>query len=142
MKRASSFLLLFLSLLGLVLIRYFETRLFYDPLLAFFKTEHLEQRLPNFEFWKLMGFITLRFWINSILSLIIIKVIFKDKNIVRFSALLYFIFFLVLSVLFVFLLYSSPDNYLPLFYVRRFLIQPILVLLLVPAFYFYNKLEK
>jgi exosortase F-associated protein len=143
MKKRSTILVLFLGILGLVLIRYFEENLFYDPLSLFFKNGHLDQELPSFKFWKLMGFITFRFGLNCFFSLGIIWVLFKDKSILKFSLVLYLLFFLIFGVLFVFLLYNSnTGNYLPLFYIRRFLIQPILLLLLVPAFYFYKHTEK
>ena len=41
--------LLFLSLFGLIFIRSFESQLFYDPFLAFFKLEYQNKSLPEFD---------------------------------------------------------------------------------------------
>jgi exosortase F-associated protein len=55
---------------------------------------------------------------------------------------LYVFFFLILiSSFFVIMYYYGEHNKFILFYIRRFLIQPIFVLLFVPAF-FYQKYHK
>ena len=130
--------LVFLAFL-LVLIRWFEDLLFYDPLTHFFKTEHTSA-LPSFNTLQLLANIVLRFLINALLSLLMLWVVFKDSGIIKFSGLLYSALFVLLFTSFCFLLfYSESDNFLPLFYVRRFLIQPLFLLILLPAFYFQKK---
>lgn len=119
-----------------ILFRFFEETLFYDPLLVFFKTDHTTMPLPDFEFGKLLLNLAFRYLLNTAISLAILWVVFTNKSILQFSALLYGILFFILMLTFaVLLVYSEAGDHLALFYVRRFLIQPILLLLLLPAFY-------
>lgn len=124
----------------LILVRLFEAELFYDPLLIFFKQDYLYNKVPDVEFGKLMLHTAYRFWINTLISLLILYVAFRDKGIVKFSSILYLIaFFLLFSWMAWLVANASPDsNYNILFYVRRFLIQPLFVLLLLPAFYYHR----
>ena len=128
---------IFFALLLIICIRFFEQELFYDPFLKFFKSDYQNKPLPSFDGFKLFLSVFLRYIANTILSIIIIYLLFQNKMHVKIATVLYVILFIVLiSVLFYLLLFSSSPNYLLLFYVRRFLIQPIMVLLLIPAFYF------
>ncbi|MFT4698360.1 MAG: exosortase F-associated protein [Flavobacteriaceae bacterium] len=124
----------------LMLIRWFENSLFYDPLIIFFKTDHTSQSLPKFDGLLLIGNIALRFIMNTVLSLAILWFVFSEKEIVKISTVLYSFLFLLLLLVFTYLLfYADSESYLSLFYVRRFLIQPLFLLLLLPAFYFQKK---
>lgn len=124
----------------LALVRMAESQLFYDPLLAYFRGEYQNNPLPEINNLKMFFNLLLRFAINSGLSLAIIAVIFRDRNLTRFALWLYIIFFVVLITAFFALVYI-PDrpNVLYLFYVRRFIIQPIFLLLFVPAFFYQKK---
>jgi exosortase F-associated protein len=127
---------LVLSMLGLVLIRAFEETLFYDPFLTFFKSDFKNSDLPIFDTIPLFFGLVFRYSLNTIVSLVILYCLFKQKQLLRFSVQLYLL--VLLALLFVFfgmLFLVDPPNYLVLFYVRRFLIKPILLLLFIPAFY-------
>ena len=126
-----------LALLGLILVRTFEDELFYDPFLSFFKTDYQNKSLPDFDGISLFFGLLIRYVLNMLLSLGIIYLLFKQLQLVRFAMLLYCVFFVVLIVLFFGLLYffEQPD-YLILFYIRRFLIQPLFLVLFIPAFYY------
>ncbi len=129
--------LLLLSLLGLIFIRAFESQLFYDPFLSFFKTDYQNKPLPDFDGVSLFFGLLIRYTLNTLLSLGIIYLLFKQLPLVRFAMLLYVVFFVVLIVLFFGLLYfSEQPDYLILFYIRRFLIQPLFLVLFIPAFYY------
>jgi len=131
--------LLFLTVL-LVLIRHFEASLFYDPLLLFFEQEYISCAIPQLDTIKLFANVALRFLMNTSLSLLILWVLFKDISIIKLSAILYTLLFVILAIAFVVLFYySETKGFLPLFYVRRFLIQPLFLLILVPAFYFQQR---
>lgn len=122
----------------LVLIRAYEEVLFYDPLLDYFKGDYKNLPLPPMDFLQLHIGIVFRFVLNTIISLTILWLVFKDRDIIKLSIVLYGILFLVLFAVFSFIVYTSEggsDQFL-LFYVRRFLIQPIFILILLPAFYF------
>lgn len=124
----------------LAMLRFFENQLFYDPLLEFYEADYLHNSFPYFETGKLFANVLLRYLINTIISLGILYVTFFDKNILEFSVYLYSIFFVICFTAFVFLIFEiESENFLALFYVRRFLIHPILVLILMPAFYYYRR---
>nr|WP_262896178.1 exosortase F system-associated protein [Luteirhabdus pelagi] len=132
--------MVFVLLIGLVAVRYFQNTLFYDPLLEFFNSEYVASQLPKLEFGKLVSSLLFRYALNTLLSLGVIWLVFRSKEVLRLSISVYIAFLILFGGIFTFLLLQyQPGQYLPLFYVRRLLIQPILLLLLIPAFYFYRK---
>ena len=123
----------------LILIRWFENDLFYDPYLTFFKNDYLYIDSPRREVAKLVAFTALRYILNTIISLAILFVFFKDKNIVKFSGIIYGIAFVLLIAIYLyFVVNPRQEDYYLFFNIRRFLIQPILLILLFPAFYYYK----
>ena len=130
----------FSLLLCFVLVRFYENILFYDPFLDYFKSDFNNLPLPEFDTFKLILNLLFRYSLNTGISLGLIYVIFKDSMMIRFSVLLYSIAFvlLLITMFLVIHIYGSENNLL-LFYVRRFLIQPIFVLLFIPAFYFQKR---
>jgi exosortase F-associated protein len=123
----------------LALIRYFEQELFYDPLIHFYKSDYLNDKIPHFLAGELLLNVFLRFSLNTMISLGIIYVAFFDKNIVKFSLLLYILLFIICFSAFSFLILTiENENFMALFYIRRFLIHPIFVIILLPAFYYYR----
>ncbi|MBC3757963.1 exosortase F system-associated protein [Hyunsoonleella sp. SJ7] len=141
MRKPMKFIGLILLVGLLVLIRFFEDALFYDPYLKFFQNDYLYIDSPRREVAKLVGFTTLRFALNTLISLAILFVVFKDKSIVKFSGIIYSIAFVVLMAIYLyFVVNPRQEDYYLFFNVRRFLIQPIILILLLPAFY-YHKLK-
>jgi exosortase F-associated protein len=135
-KNKTKVVVLGLSLFGLVLIRALEESLFYDPFLAFFKSDFKNSALPIFETVPLFLGLIFRYSLNTIFSLAILYCIFKQQQMLLFAAQLYVLVLIVLLLAFFGVLFLfDPPNYLVLFYVRRFLIQPMLLILFVPAFY-------
>jgi exosortase F-associated protein len=126
-----------LFLVGLfAIIRAFENQLFYDPFLNYFKSENLSI-YPEFDSVKLYFSLFFRYFLNSVISLAILYVLFRDYSLLKFSAFLLLIFLILLLILFVILLnYFDESQNMILFYVRRFIIQPIFILLFIPGFYF------
>lgn len=123
----------------LALIRYFEQDLFYDPLIHFYHSDYLNNKVPHFLSGQLLLNVLFRFSLNTIISLGIIYVAFLDKNIVKFSFLLYLLLFMICFSAFSFLIFTiENENFLALFYIRRFLIHPVFVIILLPAFYYYR----
>lgn len=142
MGKSSKFILLFVLFSLLAMIRYFENELFYDPYLSFFENDYLYMDNPRREIFKLTAFTTLRYVLNSIISLGILYVFFRDRNIIKFSVLVYSGAFVILLLIFLyFVLNPRQEDYYLFFNIRRFLIQPIILLLLLPAFY-YHKLKQ
>ncbi|MDA0178376.1 MULTISPECIES: exosortase F system-associated membrane protein [Mesoflavibacter] len=121
----------------LALIRFYEKELFYDPYLVFFKNDYLYLDSPRREVAKLIAFTTLRYVINSVISIAILYLFFKDKSIVKFSLIVYAASYLILIILFLyFVLNPKQEDYYVFFNIRRFLIQPLILLLLLPAYYY------
>jgi exosortase F-associated protein len=124
----------------LAAVRAFEDNLFYDPFLIYFKGDYMDLPLPEFNALPLFFGMLFRYVLNTVLSLGIIYFLFKDKEMIKFASLLYVFFFVILIIAFFSILsFYGNQNNLMLFYVRRFLIQPIFILLFIPGFYYQNK---
>ncbi|WP_411767863.1 exosortase F system-associated membrane protein [Winogradskyella sp. A3E31] len=142
MHRYITYLGIALLIVLLALIRAFENDLFYDPYLLFFQNDYLYIDHPRREVAKLVGFTSLRYFLNSVISLGIIYLFFKDRGILKFSGLVYVIAYIVILIPFLyFVINPKQEDYYLFFNVRRFLIQPLILLLLLPALYYY-KLNK
>lgn len=142
MSKTFKYIILFILFGLLVLIRFFEDDLFYDPYLTFFENDYLYIDSPRREILKVMAFTTLRFVLNTTISLGILYVFFKDKSIIKFSIIIYVIAYFVLILLYLyFVVNPKQEDYYLFFNIRRFLIQPIILILLLPAFY-YHKLKR
>lgn len=136
------FILVLLFVVSFVLVRVYEDNLFYDPFLDYFKSDYNASPLPVYNSFHLFTGLLFRYGVNTALSLGLVFILFKDVEMVKFSAILYAFFFVVLIFSFYAVIYFyGENNNLMLFYVRRFLIQPIFILLFIPAFY-YQKLRK
>ncbi|MFI1744308.1 exosortase F system-associated membrane protein [Thalassobellus sediminis] len=141
MNKILKYILLFILFGLLVLIRFFEDELFYDPYLMFFQNDYLYIDSPRREVLKVTAFTMLRYILNTLISLSILYVFFKDKSIIKFSVVIYSMAFFVLLLIYLyFVVNPRQEDYYLFFNVRRFLIQPIILILLLPAFY-YHKLR-
>ncbi len=122
---------------ALAYIRAFENEIFYDPFLDYFKSNYQNKRLPEIDNFNLFLGLLFRYILNSLTSIFIIFIIFKDFEIIKFVSILYIILFILLTISFyIILIYFIETNKMTLFYIRRFLIQPIFLLLFLPGFYF------
>ena len=142
MKKLLTLSLIGLLFLALAAIRYFQNILFYDPLINFFSGSYLySETLPQLDLLKILLFTTFRFWLNTLVSTAILILLFRKSKMLKIIFLIYSVLFVVLITAYTLLLLNYSETFeLALFYVRRFLIQPVLLLLLVPAFY-YQKLR-
>ena len=139
MNNTAKYILLFVLFGMLVLIRVFENELFYDPYLIFFQNDYLYIDSPRREVFKLSAFTSLRYWLNTVISLGILYVVFKDKSMVKFSIIIYIVSFVVLILIYLyFVVNPKQEHYYLFFNMRRFLIHPIILLVLLPAFYYYK----
>lgn len=142
MDRWRKYIIVALLVVVLALIRYFEDYLFYDPYLQFFENDYLYIDSPRRETFKLTVFTTLRYVLNSVVSLGILYVIFRSKSVIKFAVIIYAISYLFLLAAFLyFVINPRQEDYYLFFNIRRFLIQPLIILILLPAFY-YNKLQQ
>jgi exosortase F-associated protein len=141
MKRPIRILLIVILLFLLFLIRAYEVDLFYDPLIVYFQNDYLYKTMPEIDTWHLIVDMLFRYTLNSLITIGIIFLVFKRKRHVKFTGSLLMIAFMILIFVFVLQLRDNFESgYLFPFYVRRFIIQPLFLLLLLPAFY-YQKLR-
>lgn len=145
MKKALKYTSLVILIALLFLIRAFENELFYDPLIKYFQNDYLYSTIPEVNIWKLVVDLLFRYTLNSLISLAIIYLAFNKKSFVKFAGFFLMLAFVILLVVFVFLLKDEfKHGYLFPFYIRRFLIHPLFLLLLFPSFYYIkiNNLKK
>lgn len=127
----------------LFLVRAYEMDLFYDPLILHFQNDYLYKSIPEIDRWHLVVDMLFRYTLNALISLGIIYVIFKKKKIVKFSGFFLMTAFMVLIVVFSISLRNNlEDGYLLAFYIRRFIVHPLFLLILLPAFYYQRKFQK
>ena len=130
-------LLVVAGLCGLVSVRIFEDTLFYDPFLNYFHEANQNIDVPAFEWGRLIGGHLFRFALNLLFSCMIIYGLLKSKEWTIQGAVMMIIVF---AIAFPIYLYCINDHfsigYLFSFYMRRFVIQPLIILLIVPMFYY------
>jgi len=137
MDKKYRILIILLLFFVLTLVRAFQHQLFYDPFIEYFKNDYLYNPMPAFSGSKLLMSLIFRYGINTFISLIIIYVAFENRSFVKFAMKFYIIAFVLLAITFFIILKGElSDGYLFSFYIRRFLIHPLFVLLLLPAFYY------
>ncbi|MCB0425653.1 MAG: exosortase F system-associated protein, partial [Mangrovimonas sp.] len=102
MSKTVRYILIFLLIVMLVLIRQFESVLFYDPYLVFFQNDYLYIDSPRQETFKLVAFTSLRYVMNTLISLGILYLAFMDKSIVKFSVLVYTVAYAILILIFLY----------------------------------------
>ena len=127
----------------LILIRAFENQLFYDPFLSYFKSEYTNIAFPKINTIKLFLSLGFRYYLNSIISLGLLYLIFNEFKLVKFSTFLYVLLGSIVMISFFFVLLKlGESSKMTLFYIRRFIIQPIFLMLFIPAFYYQKKIKK
>jgi len=82
----------------LILVRAFQSKLFYDPFINYFKNDYLHQVIPKFNSFKLYLNIFFRYLLNSLISIGIIYLLFQ-KQFLKFSLQFYAIAFVILIFL-------------------------------------------
>ena len=124
----------------LVMVRVFENELFYDPFLDFFKKDFENLTLPVVNHAKLALGLFMRYGFNSLLSLFLIYIVYQDFDLVKFISVVYaFLFVVLMLCFFIVLLNAIPNQNWILFYIRRFLIQPIFLLLFFAGIYYQKR---
>lgn len=137
MDRKLRILLILVLIFALIMVRAFQNQLFYDPFIEYFKNGYLSEPIPSFSGSKLLLHLIFRYGLNTLISLIIIYLAFQNKDFLIFSIKFYILAFILLSITFFIILKGElAEGYLFAFYIRRFLIQPLFVFLLLPAFYY------
>jgi exosortase F-associated protein len=132
-----SWLFVIAGIAGLIGVRALEGRIFYDPFLNYFHEANKGIPFPPFEWSKLIVSHVFRFILNLFFSCLIIQFLFKNKQWTIQGALLIVIIFAITFPIYLYCIYDRFEiGYLFSFYMRRFVIQPLILLLVVPMFYY------
>jgi exosortase F-associated protein len=140
LNKSISVVLIVISLLGLASVRLLENDLFYDPFIAYFKSNFQLQPLPDLDKGLYVISTVFRYFINLLFTVCMIWFLYKSKEFVKATLWVHLFSFIILLAVF-FILLPLEDEWvkMTLFYIRRFLIHPILLFILVPGFYFISK---
>jgi len=142
MKRNLRVVLVVFLFFCLIMVRALQAELFYDPLQDYFQNDYLYLPIPNIENKKLFFSYFSRYSINTILSMIILRVAFGNDSFSKTVLLFYVFAFVLLSSVFFGLIFFQIDlGHLFLFYLRRFIIYPVFVLVLLPYLYVIHNRE-
>lgn len=132
--------LVFCGIFGLIAVRMLEDKLFYDPFLEYFHGANRNATIPEFSYGKLIASHLFRFLLNLLFSAVIIQFIFKNKKWTLQGIILMILVFILLLPIYLFCVSTNFEiGYQFSFYVRRFVIQPLILLLLIPMFYYRKK---
>lgn len=129
--------LVIIGVFGLICVRILEDQIFYDPFLNYFHEANKSISFPEFEWGKLIISHVFRFLLNLFFSCIIIHFLFKNKDWTIQGTILITIIFVITFPIYLFCISDRFDiGYLFSFYMRRFVIQPLIILLIIPLFYY------
>ena len=141
-SRFISFIAVGFLLLLIVAVRYFETTVFPEPLHDYFHDGFQAMPIPAGYNVIILAVTALRYLVNTILSIGIIWFIFKKTGFVKAALWVYlFAFLLLFSAMALCLINGGDALKMVLFYVRRFLIHPLLLLILIAGFYYLRNKE-
>ena len=127
-------------ILALLMVRYFQDFLFYDPLLQYFEGDYALNAFPAMDLLRHFTSILFRYGLNTIISLAIIHLLFQEKSITRLSAVIFAVLFLILIPIYYYFIKTEFATFFTAgFYVRRLLIQPLMLLVLAPAIWYYRQ---
>ena len=132
-----------LGIFGLISVRIFEEQLFYDPFLNYFHEASKNAQFPDCVWGKLIWNYLFRFFLNLIISASVIYFIFKNKDWTFQAVVLMILVFVITFSLYLYCIHTQFEiGYLFSFYMRRFVIQPLILLLIIPLFYYRKHLTK
>lgn len=137
-----NWLLVIIGILGLMGVRMLEDKLFYDPFLDYFHEADKSIAFPAFEWGRLIVGHLFRFALNLFFSCLIIQCIFRNKKWTLQGAVLMMIIFSITFPIYLYCIYDRFNiGYLFSFYMRRFVIQPLILLLIIPMFYYRKQIS-
>ena len=129
-----------LGILGLISIRMLEDQILYDPFLPYFHEANKHAVFPNFELAKLIFSYSLRFLLNLFFSGMVVYFVFKNKAWTVQAIILMGIVFAITLPIYLYCIHTKFEiGYLFSFYMRRFVIQPLILLVIIPLFYYRKK---
>ena len=141
--KALRWLLVLLGIAGLISVRVFETQLFYDPFLEYFKNSGDNKIFPEVNWWPMTLSYLFRFLLNLIFSLVVVQFLFNKKAWTFQAAVLILLVFVIVFSIYLICIHNQFEiGEMFVFYIRRFVIQPLTLLLIVPLFYYRKHMQK
>ncbi|CAA7386794.1 hypothetical protein CHRY9393_01094 [Chryseobacterium fistulae] len=132
-----------MGIVGLMSVRIFEDTIFYDPFLNYFHEANKNISFPDYTWGKLIMSHLFRFILNLFFSCLIIYCLFRNKEWTIQGGILLIIIFGITFPIYLYCIYDRFElGYLFSFYMRRFVIQPLILLLIVPMFYYRKQLQR
>lgn len=132
-----NWLLVIAGISGLIGVRAMEDHIFYDPFLSYFHEADRNMPFPDFEWGKLIVNYFFRFIVNLFFSCVVIHFWFNNRKWTAQGAVLMLIIFGITFPIYLYCIYTQFEiGYLFSFYMRRFVIQPLILLLIIPMFYY------
>ncbi|QBO57948.1 exosortase F system-associated membrane protein [Chryseobacterium salivictor] len=132
-----------MAVLGLIAVRVVESEIFYDPFQAFFHLANKHASFPDFKWFPLILNYFFRFSLNLIFSAAVVYLIFKNKKWTLQAVVLMVIVFAITFPIYLYCIHTKFEiGYLFSFYMRRFVIQPLILLLIIPLFYYRAHIQK
>ena len=129
------------AVFGLIGVRMVEDVLFYDPFLNYFRASDKSSLFPEFEWSSLILSHLFRFLLNLALSTLIVHLIFQKKKWTLQAVILMLMVFAITFPIYLYCVKTEFNiGHLFSFYMRRFVIQPIILLMIIPLFYYRQKL--
>jgi exosortase F-associated protein len=136
------YILIAVLMILLILIRFYEKQFFDDGLIVFFQFDYGKKPLPQVSLSHILLVVSLRYGLNSLISIAVLHLLFSQKYLIRFLIIFYGIIYIILIVsMWILINTYQAGEYLPLFYTRRFLIQPVLLFILIPALLYQKRLS-
>lgn len=140
---AVQILLIVAGAAGLIGVRVLQEDLFYDPMLQYFLGADRKAEFPEFNWTKLILSHLLRFLLNLVFSAIIIHGFFLNGKWTLQGVVLICLVFAVTFPIYLYCVSTGFEiGYLFSFYMRRFVIQPLILLLVIPMFYYRKHIQK
>lgn len=126
---------------GLVLMYTLQRQLFYDPLQDFVYNSVIDNR-PQIDAVKFIVGKVVRYVLNDVFAIFILMGIFADKKYLRLAVGV-FLFGLVvmLPIYFIAVFYFLPEVFSFLNHIHRLILNPVLMLMLIPAIYYQKSRE-
>lgn len=126
---------------GLILMYTLQRQLFYDPLQDFVYNSVIDNR-PQIDAVKFIAGKVVRYVLNDVFAIFILMGIFADKKYLRLAVGV-FLFGLVvmLPIYFIAVFYFLPEVFSFLNHIHRLILNPVLMLMLIPAIYYQKSRE-
>lgn len=135
-------LYVFIGLIGLIVIYVFQRQLFFDPFDDFF----YDPQEPSYPVFKTFPYVfskVLRYTLNDGFALLIIWGLFMNKKYMQFAVFIFAIgLFILLPIYLILVLNFFESTYTFLNHMHRLVLNPVLMMLLIPAFYYQRSLKQ